>query len=163
MSLALSKKALNQLLKDNKKKSKINTTSTKPLTKKINDSLANKEIKDSSIPTVTAKKIKKKKSIAGTASSLRKFKKNQIKQNIEYKERERYIEEVSINPLKRLEREADIEAENEDLNFSYFTTSLSSDKQKDNIKEILSYMKKEKKGKPKNIEKDDDYYNNDSD
>jgi len=47
----------------------------------------------------TAKKIKKRKSINGTTSSLRKFKKNQIRTSIEHKEKEKYIEEVSINPL----------------------------------------------------------------
>jgi len=70
------------------------------LTKKLNDSLANKQSKSNDVPTTTVKKIKKRKSITGTKSSLRKFKKNQIRQNIELKEKERYIEEVSINPLR---------------------------------------------------------------
>ncbi|ORX50015.1 hypothetical protein BCR36DRAFT_412509 [Piromyces finnis] len=162
MSLALSKKALNQLLKETKKNKGLNSSSN-PISKKITSNIVSKESSSKDIPTTTAKKIKKRKSVAGTKSSLRKFKKNQIKQNIELKEKERYIEEISINPLKRHENKANIEAENEDFNFSYFTTSLSSEKQNDNINEILNYMKKEKKGKPKNIEKDDDYYNNDSD
>ena len=70
------------------------------MTKKLNDSLANKQSKSNDVPTTTVKKIKKRKSITGTKSSLRKFKKNQIRQNIELKEKERYIEEVSINPLR---------------------------------------------------------------
>jgi len=77
--------------------------SSKPLTQKINESLAKKQTKANSVPVTTEKKIKKKKAIAGTTSSLRKFKKNQIKQNIELKEKERYIEEVSINPLSKFQ------------------------------------------------------------
>jgi len=88
-------KALNQLLRENKK-SKINNSSS--ITKK--NVKPTKEVKSNDVPTTTAKTIKKRKSINGTAASLRKFKKNQIRTNIEHKEKERYIEEVSINPLR---------------------------------------------------------------